>query len=118
MRRNARRRARTPPPLKSAAVFTSRLDAIGFIRSRPFVCAFFVCALLAISQAAHAQSPFNAELNDVWATPGENNWGLQLVEQGDLAFGTLFVNDAAGRPTFYWAFLAPGPGQTWSGDLI
>ena len=75
-------------------------------------------ALLAVAQMARAQASMNAELNDVWAAAGEPGWGMQIVEQGDIAFTTLFVNDATGRPTFYTSFLSPDTGNVWSGDLF
>ena len=76
------------------------------------------CAMLVAPLAMSAQATFNAELNDVWASPGEPGWGLQIVEQGAISFATLFVNDAGGRPTFFTAFLSPGAASARTGDLI
>jgi hypothetical protein len=40
---------------------------------------------------------------DLWWVPAESGWGLNLIEQGDILFGTLFVYDAAGQPHWYSA---------------
>ena len=77
---------------------------------------FWFCALLPVMSSA--QAIFNAEVNDVWATAGESGWGLQIVEQGEIAFTTLFVNDASTRPTFFTAFMTRSGTSAWSGDLI
>jgi hypothetical protein len=40
---------------------------------------------------------------DLWLKAGESGWGLNIIEQGDTQFGTLFVYDAAGQPRWYSA---------------
>jgi hypothetical protein len=40
---------------------------------------------------------------DLWWVPSENGWGLNIIEQGDVLFGTLFVYDANGQPHWYSA---------------
>jgi hypothetical protein len=40
---------------------------------------------------------------DLWFNPQESGWGLNIVEQGDTLFGTLFVYDAQGRARWYSA---------------
>jgi hypothetical protein len=40
---------------------------------------------------------------DLWFPPDESGWGLNIIEQGDSLFGTLFVYDAGGRPRWYSA---------------
>ena len=60
-------------------------------------------------------------LNDLWFPPAEGGWGLNLVEQGDNAFGTLFVYDAQNRPRWYSASQLKasyqGARPSWSGNL-
>src|SRR5258707_9007695 len=43
--------------------------------------------------------------------PDESGWGLNLVEQGNTLFGTLFVYDTSGRPKWYSA-----SGLVYNGD--
>lgn len=40
---------------------------------------------------------------DLWVNPAELGWGLNIIEQGDVLFGTLFVYDPEGRPRWYSA---------------
>jgi hypothetical protein len=41
--------------------------------------------------------------NDMWFLPQESGWGLNVIEQGDTIFATLFVYDAQRRPRWYVA---------------
>jgi hypothetical protein len=60
-------------------------------------------------------------VNDLWFPPGEGGWGLNLIEQGDTAFATLFVYDAQNRPHWYSASQlvagTQGGRPSWSGSL-
>ena len=60
-------------------------------------------------------------INDLWFPPDESGWGLNLVEQGDAAFATLFVYDAQNRPHWYSASQlvsgTSGGRPSWSGPL-
>jgi hypothetical protein len=40
---------------------------------------------------------------DLWLAPNESGWGLNIIEQGDTLFGTLFVYDSSGRARWYSA---------------
>ena len=40
---------------------------------------------------------------DLWFPPNESGWGLNIIEQGDTLFGTMFVYDSAGQPRWYSA---------------
>ena len=41
--------------------------------------------------------------NDLWFPADEPGWGVNILEQGDTIFATLFVYDAQGRPRWYSA---------------
>jgi hypothetical protein len=41
--------------------------------------------------------------NDMWFLPSESGWGLNVIEQGDTLFATLFVYDPQRRPRWYVA---------------
>jgi hypothetical protein len=60
-------------------------------------------------------------INDLWFPPNEGGWGLNLIEQGDTAFATLFVYDAQNRPRWYSASQlgagTQGGRPSWSGSL-
>jgi hypothetical protein len=49
-----------------------------------------------------AVSPLG-ERSGFWSSPGEAGWGVYLAQQGETGFLTIYVFDAAGRPTFFVA---------------
>ena len=62
----------------------------------------------------------NGWVNDLWFPPAEGGWGLNVIEQGDSVFATLFVYDAQNRPHWYSAsqLLRTSSTRTeWSGPL-
>jgi len=44
-----------------------------------------------------------------WAGSAENGWGVSIVQHGEMLVPTLFVYDAAGKPTWYAM-----PGGRWN----
>jgi len=50
-------------------------------------------------------------LNDLWFPLDEPGWGVNILEQGDIVFATLFVYDPEGKPHWYSAseLLRAGP---------
>ena len=70
----------------------------------------FVASGLAAPWGRIALSRRNAGLHegngwrtDLWFPPGESGWGVNIIEQGDTIFATLFVYDAQGRSHWYVA---------------
>ncbi len=64
----------------------------------------------------------NGWVNDLWFPSNEGGWGLNVIEQGDSVFATLFVYDAQNRPHWYSASQllrtsAAGAPPGWSGTL-
>ncbi|HSW83250.1 MAG TPA: hypothetical protein VLH12_07235 [Usitatibacter sp.] len=63
----------------------------------------------------------NGWLDDLWFPWNEGGWGLNLIDQGDTAFATLFVYDAQNRPHWYSASQLTAGMQSdrvaWSGSL-
>ena len=58
--------------------------------------------------------------SDLWWIPAESGWGIQLVQQENTIFATLFAYGPDGKPTWYTAtlnYLGGAPFNTWSGDL-
>jgi len=74
------------------------------------------CISFHAASAAFAQASFSPDSSDLWWNPAESGWGMQIVEEGNASFATLFVYDASGMPTFYTATLSLAA-QSWSGDL-
>ncbi|MGE5095894.1 MAG: trypsin-like serine peptidase [Betaproteobacteria bacterium] len=46
---------------------------------------------------------------DLWFNPAEQGWGINLTQQGNLMFATLFIYDASGRD--YWLVMSGGVRQ-------
>jgi len=55
-------------------------------------------ALVAASLDATA-----GQYTDLWWNPQESGWGMNIAQQGETAFVTLFVYGPDGRPTWYFA---------------
>ena len=49
--------------------------------------------------------------------PGESGWGMQLVQESNVIFVTLFIYASDGRPTWATAQLNSIGSLTWSGPL-
>lgn len=56
--------------------------------------------------------------NGMWYIPGENGWGVNIIEEGDTIFATLFVYDPQGRPKWYVASQLTQSGTTSDGTAI
>ena len=55
--------------------------------------------------------------SDLWFNPAETGWGLNLVQQGDIVFGTYFTYDAQGKGEWLVMPDARKSGSTYSGVL-
>ncbi|HYC37782.1 MAG TPA: hypothetical protein VEC19_15245 [Usitatibacter sp.] len=55
--------------------------------------------------------------NDMWFIPSESGWGLNVIEQGDTLFATLFVYDAQRRPRWYVASSLAQQGDATDGSV-
>jgi hypothetical protein len=70
-----------------------------------------------------AASTFSIDYSDLWGggqpNPTENGWGLNLIQQGDIIFATMFVYGSDNTARWYSASaLAPqGGSTTWTGQL-
>jgi hypothetical protein len=62
-------------------------------------------ALASLSLSAFATTP-TTDFSDLWyASPAESEsgWGVNMIQQNDIIFATLFVYAANGQPTWYVA---------------
>ncbi|HUQ29099.1 MAG TPA: hypothetical protein VM051_10915 [Usitatibacter sp.] len=80
-----------------------------------------IAATLAFALPASA-STFSIDYSDLWGggqpNPTENGWGLNLIQQGDVIFATMFVYGADNTPRWFSASsLTSGNGSTWTGSL-
>jgi len=58
---------------------------------------------IAASTRGSTQLNGNGWRTDNWFTSNESGWGVNIVEQGDTIFATLFVYDAQGKSHWYVA---------------
>jgi hypothetical protein len=86
--------------------------------SRRCLAALLACLGLSLPAAATTYSAI--DYTDLWGTtsPLENGWGLNLIQQTDVIFATMFVYGPDGTARWYSASnLSSGNGVTWSGPL-
>ena len=82
--------------------------------------AFIAAITLSLPAAA---STFSIDYTDLWGggqpNPTENGWGLNLIQQGDIIFATMFVYGSDNTARWYSASaLSPSGGSTtWTGQL-
>lgn len=55
--------------------------------------------------------------NDMWFHPDESGWGLNVIEQDDTLFATLFAYDAQRRPRWYVASELAQQGDSTDGAV-
>jgi len=58
-----------------------------------------------------------ADMTDLWWNPTESGWGVNIIQQADVLFATMFVYGAGSRPTWYVASAVLPAGQGYSGNL-
>jgi hypothetical protein len=63
-----------------------------------------LAAAISAPLPAMATSTFSVDLSDLWWNPKESGWGLNIIQQSNVVFATLFVYDSTGQP--HW-FVAP-----------
>ena len=64
-----------------------------------------VSLALATATSAGASSTITTDFSDLWWTPDESGWGLNIAQQGDVMFVTFFVYGPNNQPIWYTAFL-------------
>lgn len=71
-------------------------------------CSFF------LSLPAGATS-FSTDISDLWFNEAESGWGVNIIQQGNILFATLFVYGQNGQPTWY---VGPDLRHNGSGQLV
>jgi hypothetical protein len=61
--------------------------------------AFLFCAALRVQGA----TTFSSDASDLWWNPNESGWGINIEQQGNVIFATLFVYGTDGRAHWYVA---------------
>ena len=68
-------------------------------------------------KASSTKARATTDVSDLWWNPSESGWGMQLVQNNNFVFATLFVYGSDGSPTWYTAPLNNSGGFTWTGPL-
>jgi hypothetical protein len=81
-----------------------------------------IAACIAVSLActlpAHA-STSSVDYTDLWYIPAESGWGINLIQQNNVIFATLFVYGTDNTPRWYVASdLESSNGTSFSGTLF
>ena len=50
-----------------------------------------VVITLLLACRAHAFSQTGEDITDLWWNPAESGWGMNVIQQGDTSFVTMFV---------------------------
>jgi hypothetical protein len=75
-------------------------------------------AALAIAAPASA-STFSVDYTDLWYVPNESGWGLNLIQQNNVIFATMFVYGTDNTPRWYVASALQGSnGTNFTGSLF
>jgi hypothetical protein len=80
----------------------------------------FCLVIVALGASSARASTAGTDITDMWWSPGETGWGVNVVLQRDVAFLTFFVYDANGNPVWYTSdvHLATDGTSVWSGNLF
>jgi len=73
--------------------------------------------LLAIPLAMFALAAAAADNTDIWYSPAEPGWGVNLVQSDNFIFATFFIYGQNGSPTWHTAQLT-WDGARYTGDLF
>jgi len=78
-------------------------------------------AALALASPAFGTA-FSTNNSDIYNATNESGWAIELVQQADVIFATIYTYDANMNPIFYSATLFPGGtgasgNAIWTGDL-
>lgn len=81
-----------------------------------------LAATMALSSFARATT-FSTDASDLWFNPQESGWGVNVIQQGDILFATLFVYTPGGAPIWYVGSAvqytgASGGSLNYSGQLF
>jgi hypothetical protein len=84
--------------------------------------AVFWIAALGLASPAFGTA-FSTNNSDIYNATNESGWAIELVQQADVTFATIYTYDANMNPIFYSATLfVGGTGASgnviWTGDLI
>jgi len=80
------------------------------------IAALLTCLAASLPAAA---TTYSVDFTDMWFNANESGWGVNVIQQSDMIFATLFVYGADNTPRWYvtGAGLQGSGGSTFSGNL-
>ena len=81
---------------------------------RGYTAAFLACLGLALPAAATTFSP---DYTDIWYTQAEPGWGINIVQQREVIFASMYVYGSDNTPRWYYASGLTGSTTNFSGTL-
>ncbi len=81
------------------------------------IAAVLLAALGISSMPAAAGTTYSRDYTDLWFNAAEQGWGVNVIQQYDIIFATLFVYGADNSARWYVASDLRGSGNTFSGTL-
>lgn len=104
-----------PPPWDNTGTATTR--PVPMLRSfRQFAASCLVLAGFALPAQA---TSYSVDHTDLWFNPAEQGWGLNLIQQQETLFATLFVYGADGSARWFVASdLRGGANNSFTGQLF
>ncbi|MHB8495357.1 MAG: hypothetical protein ACYC9Z_14215 [Casimicrobiaceae bacterium] len=71
----------------------------------------------AATAPVYTKAAFGIDVSDLWWNPSESGWGMQLVQEADFVFATVYVYGPNGSPTWITGELVANGGGVFSGPL-
>jgi hypothetical protein len=80
----------------------------------------YLCVLVlgALSILLPLQPALAAEYTDLWVTPGEDAWGVNFVQWGNVIFATFYIYGPDKKPVWYTAVLNWDGVSKYTGTLF
>jgi hypothetical protein len=66
---------------------------------------------------AYTKAAFGTDVSDLWWNPSESGWGMQLTQEADFVFATVYVYGPYGSPTWITGQLVGNGAGVFSGPL-
>ena len=92
------------------------INLIGFGKMTLLLCAALF-ANTAFAESPYPKTSVTTDFSDLWWNPAESGWGMQLVQQDNVVFATVFVYATDGNPTWVTAQLTYNGGGVFTGPL-
>jgi hypothetical protein len=88
-----------------------------FLRSVAVSLCLVVSLVAGAETTSSLKTAVTTDISDIWWNASESGWGMQLVQEDDIAFATIFIYGPDGKPTWVTAQLTHQGNLVFSGVL-